>query len=77
MTDADERMLEQRALDFCAKNKGKTFVLEGQPGHFEVLEDMNCCAPTNNVLFAFVMESSRKVFTAAGLLRLAAENHLL
>ncbi len=33
-------------------------------GHFEVLDDMNCCAPTNSVLFAFYTGTRRKVMSA-------------
>lgn len=57
-------MNEALAIQIVNENKGKAFEHEGKKGHFEILEDLNCCAPTQDVLFAFVMETSRKVMTA-------------
>ena len=45
----------------------------GQTGRFEVLEDLNCCAPTQNVLFAFVNPERRKVMDASTLLEFARQ----
>lgn len=46
-------------------------VFKDQRGTFEILDDMNCCAPTQNVLFAFVTPARRKVMDAASLLEFA------
>ncbi|MCF0246087.1 MAG: hypothetical protein HUJ55_04610 [Ileibacterium sp.] len=73
----DSILKEELALAFCSKNTGKVFEIDGQQGSFEVLEDLNCCAPTHNVLFAFVMNGSRKVMTAAQMLELLEHNHLI
>lgn len=45
--------------------------LAGQTGKFELLEDMNCCAPTDQILVAFEMPRSRKVMDASAFLKLA------
>lgn len=37
---------------------------QGEIGEFERLDDMNCCAPTDAVLFAFQCKGHRKVMTA-------------
>ncbi len=45
--------------------------LANQTGRFELLEDMNCCAPTDQILVAFQMPHSRKVMDASTFLKLA------
>lgn len=60
---------EQKALQICEDSgdyiyEGSDERFHGRTGHFEVLEDMNCCAPTQNVLFAFQCGTSRKVMDA-------------
>lgn len=47
---------------------GQESSLAGAKGHFEILEDLNCCAPTQNVLFAFVYGTKRKVMSAGQLI---------
>lgn len=59
----------QKALALCENSPrllytGTDSRFHGKTGTLEVLEDMNCCAPTNNVLFAFQCETSRKVMSA-------------
>lgn len=44
--------------------EGEDSFYKGMKGSFEVLEDMNCCAPTQDVLFSFQSDRSRKVMTA-------------
>lgn len=71
-------MDEQKALQFCELHADELYRYlgadpewKGQEGRFEVLEDMNCCAPTNNVLFTFDAGSRRKVMGAEELLAFA------
>ena len=46
---------------------------QGEIGEFERLDDMNCCAPTNAVLFSFQTGKRRYVMEAAQLLEAAAQ----
>ena len=62
---------EIRAELFVKNNPGKQFryigddpIFKDQIGTFEILEDMICCAPTQNILFAFNCPDSRKVLLA-------------
>lgn len=76
-------MSEALAIQFAAENQGKRYLWKDAKGkqsigYFSILEDMNCCAPTDNVLFAFECiepESgkiiSRKVMQADEMLSLA------
>lgn len=58
----DQRQMENVALGIIEQNKGKIFVCQdrkdpsvyGMRGLVDVLEDMNCCCPTDQVLFAFL-----------------------
>lgn len=63
-------MSENEAVNFIEKHQGQKFLYtgdnawaRGKTGTFQILEDMNCCAPTNSVLFAFVLEKSRVVLS--------------
>lgn len=63
--------MENQAISLIKNYQGKTLIYMGEDqdwfnisGHLEVLEDMNCCCPTNTVLFAFVSTTKRKVMTA-------------
>lgn len=63
--------MELQAIEFCEKNKTNIFRYIGEDTNFKnyvgmvtILEDMNCCAPTNTVLFAFVCDTKRKVMTS-------------
>lgn len=56
-----------QAIKQCEEMKGKRLRYEGedhycqdQIGEISVLYDQNCCAPTQDVLFAFVMENQRQ-----------------
>ncbi len=67
-------MDEAKAIALVEQTAHHEYVYEGdeagfhgQKGHFEVLDDLNCCAPTNNVLFAFYTGTRRKVMDANGL----------
>lgn len=67
--------MNQTAESFVKEHQNESFRYIGNDpkyknltGHFEVIEDMNCCAPTNEFLFAFVGERSRKVMTAEELM---------
>lgn len=69
---------ENRALLLLKKLDGQTVQLDasapelaGETGQFEILEDMNCCAPTDQILVAFEMDRSRRVMDAAAFLQLA------
>lgn len=68
-------MEEQQAIQLVEQAAGDDYEYVGEEtnfkgavGHFELLEDMNCCAPTNSVLFAFYSANRRKVMTAGELL---------
>ncbi|MBF0579974.1 hypothetical protein IM774_09350 [Erysipelotrichaceae bacterium RD49] len=68
-------MKEQQAIQFVERAAGYQYEyfgeetsFKGTVGHFELLEDMNCCAPTNTVLFAFYTANRRKVMGAEELL---------
>ena len=63
--------MENEAIKFVKNNLNHVFAYNGndkewihQTGYLEILEDMNCCAPTHNILFAFVCDTKRKVMTA-------------
>lgn len=69
---------ENRALVLLKKLNGQMVQLDasvpelaGETGQFEILEDMNCCAPTDQILIAFEMEHSRRVMDASAFLKLA------
>lgn len=69
---------ENRALVLLKKLNGQLVQLDasapelaGETGQFEILEDMNCCAPTDQILIAFEMERSRRVMDASAFLQLA------
>lgn len=70
MNDQDEILAEQlvRRYENQLLENTSDPALKGKTGRLEVLEDMNCCAPTNQILFAFQMDGSRKVMNAATLL---------
>lgn len=60
--------MENILISWIKQHQHLTFTYIGQDplfhqltGHFEILEDMNCCAPTQNVLFAFITTNKRKV----------------
>ncbi len=64
-------MHEQQAILQIEQAAGREYTYLGEDksffnstGHFEVLDDMNCCAPTNSVLFAFYTKNRRKVMSA-------------
>ncbi len=68
-------MEEQQAIQLVEQAAGHQYEyfgpeanFKGAIGHFELLEDMNCCAPTQAVLFAFYTSNRRKVMTAGELL---------
>lgn len=70
-------MDETMALLQIEKMKGRKYEYQGddpdfhgESGEFERLDDMNCCAPTDAVLFAFQCKGQRKVMTAAQFLEL-------
>lgn len=66
---------EQKALQICEQAQNQQFrymgpdtSMKGRTGRFEVLDDLNCCCPTNNVLFSFQSTASRKVMNAEELI---------
>ncbi len=72
-------MDEQFALQFVERAQGALYrymgneeMWKGDVGRFERLDNLNCCAPENNVLFAFVTDERRKVMDAKGLLAFSA-----
>lgn len=66
----------QQATALCEEHEGEVFVYLGEDPHFpregvlEILEDMNCCDPTQNVLFALQGSRRRKVMEADELVNL-------
>ncbi len=63
--------MENQAILLVKNHQDKIFTYLGKDpdwynisGHIQLLEDMNCCAPTHSVLFAFVTKTKRKVMTA-------------
>lgn len=67
----DNEELVQKMLIKVKNIEGQKFIYNGNDsfynglqGEFEVLEDMNCCAPTQDVLFSFQSHNSRKVMSA-------------
>ena len=69
----NDQQAEQRAILFCENNKNIPYLYKGEQGTFEILDDMNCCAPTNAVLFSFQTGKRRYVMEAAQLLEAAAQ----
>lgn len=67
----EREVQQQQALALCRQLKGKTLCYcgedryyRGQCGQLEVWYDQNCCAPTQDVLFAFVGAQVRRVMSA-------------
>lgn len=72
----NEEEQEQRALMEVEESMGRFFQYQGDKedwrglvGYFQALEDLNCCAPTNTVLFAFYVDNKRLVMQAGEFLR--------
>ncbi|OLU36702.1 hypothetical protein [Ileibacterium valens] len=60
---------------FVKENYGKNLRYVGEDSRFkdeigtlQILEDMNCCAPTNDILFSFNCKNRRKVMSAKEIL---------
>lgn len=71
----DNILLEQKALSICEKNQNKLYVYTGsdiekygKTGYFEIVQDMNCCAPSDRVLFCFQTKDRRFVMDAHDLI---------
>lgn len=57
--------LENKALSFCTKQagkyyryQGKTALMQGKVGTFEIWHDENCCGASQNILIAFVTDEA-------------------
>ncbi len=69
----DPQMEENLAISTVQKAEGNWYVYKGSEeplffgdtGHFEVMGDMNCCAPTDAVLFAFITNDGRRLMMDA------------
>lgn len=66
-------MSENEAILTIEKAGSKSFVYKGsdpawkeRTGRFSILYDMNCCAPTDGVLFEFDSDGLRKIMDARG-----------
>lgn len=60
--------MELEAIQYCKKHANKKIIYFGNDkewkdsiGTVEILEDMNCCCPTTQILFAFIVNDKRKV----------------
>lgn len=63
----------EQAAGHDYRYEGDDEAWKGSVGYFKVLDDMNCCAATNNVLFAFYTGTKRKVMNATELLDFMAQ----
>lgn len=80
----NEEEQEQKALMEVEESMGRFFQYQGDKedwrglvGYFQVLEDMNCCAPTNTVLFAFCVDHKRLVMRAEEFVKFYSQCHIV